>query len=454
MPVAAPPAVPALAGRFAPERALARLAFPIAGGMIVETAFGTVDTVLMGHVDATALAAVGFGRLALAPLILCTGALLYGVQAIAGRHVGAGAPTAAGTAAREAVRLALWIGLPLAVVAFVACDLVLARALSGDGVRSDAATYLHLRLLGLPVITAAMALRGFVYAVGRPGVDLWLSSAALALNTVLSVWWVFGGLGVPALDVAGAALGSLVAEAFHAIAMAVWVGWGAVFRAYGVRARGADVVARRRVFRAAAPRAVQGLALAAFPGFLAVMERVGVVEAAAAQVVLNAACVFFFVGFGIGVAGGTLTAQALGREDREGARRIALATARVVVGTCASLSALLAATAVPVIAASTNDPAVRAAALAPLLAYCAFLTLDALGAAFAKLLVAAGVAVYVMLVEIVAGLCVFLPLSYLLGVRWGGGAWGVWAGFGAYILVFAGAMAWRVRGRSWVEARV
>ena len=94
----------------------------------------------------------------------------------------------------------------------------------------------------------------------------------------------------------------------------------------------------------------------------------------------------------------------------------------------------------------TDEPAVRAAAWGPFLAYCAFLPVDALGAALAKVLVATGSATYVMLAELVAALGVFLPVSILAGPVAGGGAWGVWAGFGAYICVFTTLVLVRIKG--------
>ncbi|MHC5021844.1 MAG: MATE family efflux transporter [Planctomycetota bacterium] len=443
-----------MASKWAVERKLARLAVPIAGGLIVEMLYGVVDTVVVGRVHPTALAAAGFGRMGMAPVVLSLGALLYGLQAIVGRRVGAGDERAAGRATREALRLSLWFGLPTAACLFLALPWILHGALSDPGVRAHAGDYLALRMLAVPMIIASLALRGFLYGIGRAGVDLYVSLASIALNTVLSWWWCFGGAGVPALGVSGVALGTLCAEALHCIAITAWIGYGGAFRRYGVRGRGSDPAERRILIRLSSARAVQGLSLGAFPAFVAIMERIGVVEAAAANVVFTAHSILFFIGFGIGVAGGTLTAQALGAGDPAGARRVVGATARVVVLAMGllSLAAFLAAD--PIVSACTDDAAVRAAALGPFRAYCAFLTVDALGASFAKLLVAAGVAVYVMVVEIVAGLLLFIPAAWFLGVHCELGAWGAWSGFALYIIAFCTLTTGKILGRSWLEVEV
>ena len=52
------------------ERKVARLAVPIAGGMIVEMLYGVVDTMVVGRLNPTALAAAGFGRMGMAPVVL------------------------------------------------------------------------------------------------------------------------------------------------------------------------------------------------------------------------------------------------------------------------------------------------------------------------------------------------------------------------------------------------
>lgn len=446
--------------RWPVERKLARLAVPIAGGMIVEMLYGVVDTFVVGRLNPTALAAAGFGRMGMAPVVLSLGALLYGLQAIVGRRVGAGDTAAAGRATREALRLSLLAGIPVSFLLLAALPWILDGALSDPGVRAHAMAYLGPRMLAVPMIIASLALRGFLYGIGRAGVDLWISLLSIAINTVLSFWLCFGDLGgfgaglVEPMGVSGVALGTACAEAFHCVVITAWIGYSRAFRIYGVRGRGGDAGERRTLIRLSAARAVQGLSLGAFPAFIAIMERIGVVHAAAANVVFTAHSVLFFIGFGIGVAGGTLIAQALGAGDRDGARRIVGATARVVIGVMGGLALLAFACSGPIVQWFTDDPAVRAAAIGPFRAYCAFLMLDALGAAFAKLLVAAGVATYVMVVEIVAGLVIFLPAAYLLGVSCDLGAWGAWAGFGLYILTFGSLTTGRVLGRSWLEAQV
>jgi len=416
--------------------------------------YGVVDTLVAGRLEPSDLAATGFGRMGMAPVVLSLGALLYGLQAIVGRRMGADDAAAAGRATREALRCSLWAGVPVSLLLFAALPWILQGALSEDAVRSAAADYLEPRMFAIPCIIASLAMRGFLYGIGRAGVDLWVSLASIALNTVLSYWWCFGGAGVPAMGVAGVGLATTCAESFHCIVITAWIGYGHAFRRFGIRGRGGDTKERRTLVRLSSARAIQGLSLGAFPAFIAVMERIGVVEAAAANVVFTAHSVLFFIGFGIGVAGGTLVAQSLGANDRDGARRIAGATARVVVIVMGGLSLAAFLASGPIVRVFTDDPAVQAAALGPFRAYCGLLLLDALGASFAKLVVAAGVAAYVMVVEIVAGLVIFIPAAYLLGVHLELGAWGAWAGFGLYIVTFLTLNAVRVLGRSWTEVEV
>ncbi len=382
------------------------------------------------------------------------GALLNGLQAIVGRRVGAGDRAAAGRAAREALRLAMLAGIPVSLRLVLALPWILSGALSDPVVRAYAAAYLDPRMLAIPAVIASLAMRGFLYGIGRAGVDLWVSLASIALNTVLSVWWCFGGLGIPALGVGGVALATACAETFHCIVITAWIGYGREFRPYGVRGRGGDATERRILIRLSSARAIQGLSLGAFPAFIAIMERIGVVEAAAANVVFTAHSILFFIGFGIGVAGGTLTAQALGANDPAAARRIVGATARVVVCVMGPLALAAFLASEWIVSVFTDDPAVRIATLGPFQAYCAFLMLDALGASFAKLLVAAGVATYVMVVEIVAGLVLFIPAAYLLGLYFELGAWGAWSGFGLYIITFGSLTTGRILGKSWLTAEV
>ncbi|MCI0340958.1 MAG: MATE family efflux transporter, partial [Planctomycetales bacterium] len=371
--------------------------------------------------------------------------------AVAARRVGEGRPAEAGAAAREALRLALYAGAPVALLAYAALGPVLAGGLADPGVRVASADYLRPRLLGLPLVAAIMALRGFLYGAGRPSVDLVATVVSNLANVALSLWLVFGGLGIPALGVSGAALGTVAAEGLHLVTLAVWVGAAPSFAAFRVRGRGMDRSLLGRVARVSSARALQGLSLAGISVWFAILEKTGVVEAAAANVVFAADGLFWFIGMGIGVAAGTLAAQSLGSRDPAGARRFAVAGARVIVASMAVLALAAIAVAGPFLGLFTTDPKVRAAAFGPFIFSTLLLPLDALGAGLARILIGTGSATYVLAAEIGCSIVLLAPLSWALAFPLGGGAWGAWAAWGVYAVAWAAAMGARLRGEAWTR---
>ena len=77
----------------------------------------------------------------------------------------------------------------------------------------SAATLLPLSLL--------FAYKQLFDAIDRPVVALAVLAAAVPLNALFSNWFVHGGLGLPALGLAGAGLGGFVANAVAAAALAL-----------------------------------------------------------------------------------------------------------------------------------------------------------------------------------------------------------------------------------------
>lgn len=73
------------------------------------------------------------------------------------------------------------------------------------------ATYLRILTFGAVGSLIETALGGFFSGTQRTRIIMWSSLATGLLNIVLDVWFIFGGLGIPALGIAGAAAASVVA---------------------------------------------------------------------------------------------------------------------------------------------------------------------------------------------------------------------------------------------------
>lgn len=72
-------------------------------------------------------------------------------------------------------------------------------------------TFIRILMIGACGVILDSGLSGFFSGTERTAVIMWTSVASALVNLVLDVWLIFGGLGVPALGITGAATASVIA---------------------------------------------------------------------------------------------------------------------------------------------------------------------------------------------------------------------------------------------------
>lgn len=78
-------------------------------------------------------------------------------------------------------------------------------------------TYLRILMVGAIGMMIENGLAGFFNGIQRTRIIMWASLASALVNVVLDVWLIFGGLGIPAMGIAGAAWASVVSFWFKAV---------------------------------------------------------------------------------------------------------------------------------------------------------------------------------------------------------------------------------------------
>lgn len=78
-------------------------------------------------------------------------------------------------------------------------------------------TYLRILMIGAVGSVIETGLSGFFSGTQRTRIIMWASVGTGLVNVLLDVWFIFGGLGIPALGIAGAAWASVIAFWFKAV---------------------------------------------------------------------------------------------------------------------------------------------------------------------------------------------------------------------------------------------
>ena len=307
-----PPAEPVPGG----VRELWTLALPLILSMGSQSLMMFADRLFLGwYSDVSLRAALPAGVLAFT--------LQSGFFALAGysntfvsQYHGAG--DRAGCA--RSVAQSLWIALlatPL-VIALIPAGLAVLRASQhGAEVFAEEGVYLGILIWGsLPALLSS-ALAGFFSGRGDTRTPMWAYLAGNALNVVLDYWFIFGGPGLPALGIRGAAYATVLSSVLPA-AMLAWAAYrGPVNREYGTRrALRWDGPLFRRMIRFGVPSGIHlMLDLVAYAVFVLLAGRFGAREQSANSIALSVNALSFMPVIALGVAGGIAVGQYQGRNE-------------------------------------------------------------------------------------------------------------------------------------------
>ncbi|MGY4157904.1 MATE family multidrug resistance protein [Bradyrhizobium sp. USDA 4461] len=427
-----------------------KLSLPMALTQLAHMAMVTTDLAFIGRIGTEAVAAAALaGTVYFISLYFGMG-MLAAVAPLAAQAFGADNLGVLRRSLRMGLWAALLLSLPIMALALHGEQMLLAAGQAPDAARR-AQQYLFGLAWGAAPAVCFQAIRSFMGAVNRPGPVLWIALVAIPLNGLLVYLLISGKLGFPPLELFGAGLATAL------------VNW-ATFLA------GLWFVTMRRPFRAYYPLAdfwqfdwalLQQLIFLGTPSSIAfLMESglfpaaallIGVIDAnaiAAHQIAFQTAATLFMIPFGIGMAATVRVGHALGRNDYPGIRRAGLVAMFLGVMIAAMLALAVVAARFKIAelflgkSAADADPTIELAAHLLLVAASSFIPAALHSIASGSLrglndtrvpLVFAAIGYWL----IAASLC------YVLGLKIGLGAIGVWIGLSIGTAVYAALLVLR-----------
>lgn len=324
--------------------ALLALAIPIIIAQLAHTAMGFVDTVMAGRVSPRDLAAVALGNSLWVPVfLLMTGVLLATTPKVAQRF-GAGNHSEIGPLVRQALWLALAVGL-LAAVALWNTEPVLHWMQVDDELIEPAMGYLRAVACGFPAVALYHVLRCFSDGLGHTRPTMVLGLLGLLLNIPLNYIFIYGKLGLPAMGGVGCGWATALVMVAMLLGMLVWVAWAPYYQASGLLRRfdwpqGAVI---RRLLSVGLPIGVSIFAEASIFSVIALLiGGLGATVVAGHQIALNFSSMVFMIPYSLGMAATVRVGQALGRrEPREARFAAGVAMATALAYACLSASGML-----------------------------------------------------------------------------------------------------------------
>ncbi len=299
-------------------RELLRLSLPM---VVSQGAFAVMtftDRWFMSAIDAAHIAAaLGGGVAYFFTVSLFMGVITY-ANALVAQYYGAGAFGKCSRVVTQGMILIALITPILAVAAWFAAGLFAAMNHADQQVALEK-TYYFVLMAGAPLLLARACIASYFAGIGRTNVVMVADIIGMAFNVPITWALVFGKLGAPALGIAGAGLGTLIATG---VSLAVFV----YFYLHSSH-RNQFLVASslvldrgifRRYLRLGAPSGFElFLNVATFNLFLLMFQSYGIVEGASMSIVFNWDMLSFvpMIGFNIGVM--SLIGRFVGQGDMQ-----------------------------------------------------------------------------------------------------------------------------------------
>ncbi|HOV95161.1 MAG TPA: MATE family efflux transporter [Thermomonas sp.] len=431
---------PPTPARFLHEvRRTARLAAPLAAGHLASGLVSFVDALIAGHHGTATLAAMSVGTALLwLPLLAPMGTLMALPPAVS-QLDGGGRRAEIGPLFRQALWLALALGLGLFVLLSLAPLLLRPMGITADIVPGVTA-FLHAVRWGIPAFTLYLAMRYLSDGLHWSMPTMLVGFGGLALLAPVAYVLTNGRLGLPALGVVGIGVATALVFWAQALAFAWYLARSPRFRDLALFShwQGPRWAALRPLLRTGLPI---GVMVTMEGGLFAVtallIGRLGDVPVAAHQVALNVATLCFMLPFGIAEATTVRVGHALGRSDLPGIRNAAFAglVLAMVTQTCSALLMLLGHNTIA--ALYSTDPAVIALGGSLLLYAALFQFPDGVQVVCAGALRGLQDTRVPMWLTALAYWGIGMPVGAGLGLWLGWGPKGMWLGLSAGLLVAA-----------------
>ena len=426
-------------------RGMAAIAAPVVIVQVGLMLMGVVDTLMVGRVNATALAAVALGNLYFFNAIVIPMGALMVLDPLVSQAVGARDDIAVTRAIQRGLFLALVFGF-LATLVMLPVAPALSLFRQPAEVIPDARTYVHVGAWSMVPFLGFVVLRQSLQALHRLAPIVITIIAANLLNVALNYVLIFGRFGFPRLEVKGAAIATVIGRWFMLVALLV-VGWREL-RPHLARLDSYALAwpPLRRMLALGLPIGFQHfLEYSAFAAVGLMMGTFGAAQVASHQIALNLAALTFMVPLGVSAAAAVRVGNAVGASDAPRSRlaaRIAYLLGGGFMTTTAALFLLLPR---QLAGLYTGDLAVIGitAALIPIAGL--FQVFDGMQAVGAGVLRGLG-DTRVPLIAMLSGYWLIgVPISVVLGFKTSLGPQGLWWGFVAGLASVALFLLLRVR---------
>ena len=414
----APLAAPASQALRTELNALWQLAWPLLIGQLATVGMAVADVAMSGHASAQDLAGVSLGASIWIIVVVTLMGVMMAVNPLVAHHVGA----KEFDKVPHLVRQALWMALAVGVVSMVLANLsavIFDYMTLEPAVRRIAQQFIYITSVALPAFAAYRVLYGYSASLNQTKPMMVISLGALALNVLLNWLLVFGKWGFPQLGGVGCAWASMACVWFNLAGLVWWMHKSPAYASTWpfTQMEPPNRAEIGRLLHLGLPIGVTYFAeCTAFSLIALLVAKFGSTQVAAHQIALNFSSLTFMVPLSLGMAVLTRVGQALGAGDPVAACYRSWVGVAAAVGFSVLSALVMALFNRQIASAYTNDAGVAAVAASLLFLAAIFQLSDGLQVAASSAIRGYKVTRTPMAIHLTAFWLVSLPLGCVLGL--------------------------------------
>ena len=295
---------------------LIRIALPSVAEMVLASLIGSMDTAMVGNLGAFAIAAVGLTGQPRMLILSIFFALNIGLTAIIARRRGEERREDANHTLRSILVVIFGLSVVLTVLAVTFAPQLMRFTGAIEGETLEASTvYFRIIISAVPLNALTMAMTASLRGIGNTKVTMYVNTISNLVNVVFNFLLIEGRFGFPRLEVAGAAIASVIGMTVGFVLTVI-----VLIKRDGylhLTLHGSWKPEKKfllPVFKVGGNAVLEQIALRiGFFVFARIVAGLGTQDFAAHQICMQFTMITFTLGDGIGIAATSLVGQNMGR---------------------------------------------------------------------------------------------------------------------------------------------
>ena len=295
------------------------IAYPILISLVMEQAIGMTDTAFLGRVGEVELGASAIAGVYYISIFMMGFGFSIGSQILMARRNGEKRYSEIGDIFYQGVYFMIFLAAAAFAITRPAAKWLLPAILSSQDIYTAAESYIHWRAFGFFFSFVAVMFRSFFVGTTQTRTLTLNSIVMVGANIVFNYILIFGKLGFPALGIAGAAIGSSLAEMVSLIFFIVYTLRKVDLKKYGLNRFGRfDMQKLRRILDVSLWTMIQNfISLSTWFIFFLYVEHLGERPLAITNIIRNISGITFMIISAFASTCGSLVSNQIGAGKAE-----------------------------------------------------------------------------------------------------------------------------------------